>query len=147
MSGIFDLLFVPLLWLFQSQPLSLNPDRDTERFVDEFNGKYGESTHPTLITSSYQETVQNAHIQSKFLLVYLHSPLHEESDHFCKHVLCGRELAALFAGPVLLWAGSVWDPEAYGLSSQLRASAFPFLALLVCQSPRMVQIVDKIQGR
>eukprot|EP01036_Dinobryon_divergens_P027762 gene27762-36584_t len=44
------------------------------------------------------------------------------------------------------WAGKIWDSEAYGLSSQLKATAYPFVALLVCQSNRMVQVAEKVQG-
>ena len=40
----------------------------------------------------------------------------------------------------------MWDPEAYSLSMQLRSVAFPFVALIVCQSERSFHIVDKIQG-
>ncbi len=40
----------------------------------------------------------------------------------------------------------MWDTEAYSLSIQLKASTFPFLALLVCQSERIVQVVNRIQG-
>jgi hypothetical protein len=46
----------------------------------------------------------------------------------------------------IVWSGKIWDSEAYGLSMQLRTSSFPFLALLVCESERTVQIADRIQG-
>lgn len=144
--GFLELLFVPLRWLFQSQPLSLNPDQDTVRFVEEFNAKYG-SNHAPLVTTSYQTAVATSHAQHKFLVVYLHSPLHEDADNFCSQVLCSSRLTQVLGNDqVLFWAGRVWDPEGYALSSQLRASAFPFLAVLVCQSQRMVQIVTKVQG-
>lgn len=47
---------------------------------------------------------------------------------------------------VVLWAGNIWDPEAYNLSLLLKVSTFPFIAILHSQSERNVQIVDRIQG-
>jgi hypothetical protein len=47
---------------------------------------------------------------------------------------------------VEIWGGNIWDPEAYNLSMQFKVSTFPFIALLICQSERSVQIIDRIQG-
>jgi hypothetical protein len=144
-GGLFGLLMVPLRWLFQARPLSLNPDLDTQKFIDEYNLKFG-AAHPDFHAGSYQSAVATAFERSKFLLVYLHSPLHEDTPRFCRGVL-GSENVATYANQNLItWTGRVWDPEAYGLSTQLRATTFPFLALLVCQSNRTVQIAERIQG-
>lgn len=144
-GGLLGLLIVPLRWLFQARPLSLNPDQDTLKFIDEYNMKYSPA-HPTFHAGSYQSAVAHAFEQSKFLLVYLHSPLHEDSQRFCRGVLAAPAMVAYANQNLVTWTGRVWDPEAYGLSTQLRASSFPFVALLVCQSNRTVQIADRIQG-
>ncbi|KAJ1425463.1 thioredoxin-like protein [Ochromonadaceae sp. CCMP2298] len=144
-GGLFGLVLVPLRWLFQARPTSLNPEQDTVKFVDEYNLKVS-PTHPSFHLGSYQSAVARAFQQSKFLLVYLHSPLHGDSTRFCRGVLGSPAVVAFVNQNAVMWAGRVWDPEAYGLSTQLRASAFPFLALLVCQSNRTVQIADRIQG-
>lgn len=144
-GGLLGLLIVPLRWLFQARPLSLNPDQDTQKFIDEYNMKYS-PTHPTFHAGSYQSAVAHAFEQSKFLLVYLHSPLHEDSQRFCRGVLAAPAVVTYANQNLVTWTGRVWDPEAYGLSTQLRASSFPFVALLVCQSNRTVQIADRIQG-
>jgi len=144
-EGLFGLLLVPLRWLFQARPISLNPNLDTERFIDEYNLKVS-PTHPTFHTGSYQSAVATAFERSKFLLVYLHSPLHEDTPRFCRGVLSAPGLVNYSNQNLVVWAGRVWDPEAYGLSTQLRATTFPFVALLVCQSNRSVQIADRIQG-
>ena len=44
------------------------------------------------------------------------------------------------------WAGQIWDSEAYGVGLQLKATTYPFLALLICHSNKTVQIADKLQG-
>jgi FAS-associated factor 2 len=118
---------------------------DTVKFIDEFNLQYS-LNHPTFHPSSYQSAVSLAFSSSRFLLVYLHSPMHEDSDRFCRQVLCSQTLRDLASQQMVTWVGKVWDPEAYGLSTQLRASSFPFVALLVCQSNRVVQIAERLQG-
>lgn len=66
-GGITDLLTVPLRWLFQSRPISLNPHRDTLTFIDEYNESYG-NNHPTFHAGAFQSAVANAFSQSKLLL-------------------------------------------------------------------------------
>uniref|UniRef100_A0A7S3MDT0 UBX domain-containing protein n=1 Tax=Spumella elongata TaxID=89044 RepID=A0A7S3MDT0_9STRA len=144
-NGLFGLLFIPIRWLFQARPISLNPNQDTERFIDDYNLRVS-PTHPNFHTGSYQSAVATAFERSKFLLVYLHSPLHEDTPRFCRGVLSAPGVVNYANENLITWAGRVWDPEAYGLSTQLRATTFPFVALLVCQSSRSVQIADRIQG-
>lgn len=138
-------LFSPVRWLFQTRPVSLNPQRDTLKFIDDFNLQYS-TNHPTFHPDSYQSAVALAFSTSKFLLVYLHSPIHEDTNRFCRQVLSSPRLTTLASQYMVTWAGKIWDSEAYGLSTQLKATAYPFIALIVCQSSRMVQVADKIQG-
>ena len=144
-GGLFGLLLVPLRWLFQVRPTSLNPENDTLKFIEEYNQKYS-SNHTLFHPNSYQNAVTVAHQSSKFLLIYLHSPLHEETDHFCENIMKSPSIVSYLNQHMVTWVGRVWDAEAYALSSQLRVSSFPFLAVLVCQSNRTVQIADRIQG-
>lgn len=75
--------------------------------------------------------------------IFIHIPL---TMH--RQVLCSERITRLINGnDVLVWGGSIWDPEPYNLSLQLKVSTFPFLALLTCESERSVQILDRIQGR
>lgn len=144
-SAAFEMILTPLRWLFQTHPISLNRELDTIKFIGEFDLKYS-SQHPTFIDGSYQSAVARAFQQSKFLLIYLHSPMHEDTAKFCNQVLCSERFSQFANQNVICWAGKIWDPEAYDLSSQLRASSYPFLALLLCQSDRVVQIADRVQG-
>lgn len=38
------------------------------------------------MAESYREAVQEAARQHKFLMVYLHSPLHQDTPDFCRYV-------------------------------------------------------------
>lgn len=144
-GGLTGLLLVPLKWLFQSRPISLYPEQDSLRFIEEYNNKYS-TEHPIFHRHSYQNAVATAFQRTKFLLVYLHSPIHDDTQRFCQSVLSAPSLVTYTNENMLTWAGKIWDPEAYGLSSQLKVSTFPFMAVLICQSNRTVQVVERIQG-
>jgi hypothetical protein len=144
-GGLLDLLMYPLQWLFQVQSTMINPARDAQRFISDFNSSFG-LRGPRFHDNSYQSAVATAFRESKFLLIYLHSPLHEDTDRFCEQVLCSPQFVEMTSANVVLWGGRVFDPEAYGLSTQLGVSAYPFMALLICQSARSAQIADRIQG-
>lgn len=135
----------PIKLVFFTRPAKLNPESDTRQFVNDFNAKYGYQ-HPTFQISSYQSAVVHAFRQHKLLLVYIHSPLHEDTGAFCENALCSQNVTRYIDENTVFWSGCVWDAEAYSLSTQLKASTFPFLALLVCQSERVVQVIDRIQG-
>jgi hypothetical protein len=144
-GGLTGLLLVPLRWLFQSRPISLHPEQDSLRFIEEYNNEYS-TEHPIFHRHSYQNAVATAFQRTKFLLVYLHSPIHDDTQRFCQSVLSAPSLVTYTNENMLTWAGKIWDPEAYGLSSQLKVSTFPFMAVLICQSNRTVQVVERIQG-
>lgn len=135
----------PLKVVFYTRPAVLNPEADTRQFVNDFNAKYGYQ-HPNFQLSSYQSAVVQAFRQHKLLLVYIHSPLHEDTSAFCENTLCSQNVTRYIDENTIFWSGCVWDAEAYSLSTQLKAATFPFLALLVCQSERVVQVIDRIQG-
>jgi len=82
-TGLIDKLLAPLRWLFQSRPISLNPEGDTRKFIADFDSNFGRN-HPVFMPTTYQEAVRQAFRSSKFLMVYLHSPLHEDSFRFCR---------------------------------------------------------------
>lgn len=81
--GILGLLSRPLSWLINTRGTVLNPDADTRKFNDEFDRKFL-STHPKFFNRSYTQAVEHAFRNQKFLLVYLHSPLHEDTNKFCQ---------------------------------------------------------------
>ena len=83
-SFIYNILS-PIKWLFQSRPISLTPEADTRKYISDFETKFG-NNHPYFLPITYQQAVTNAYRASKFLLVYLHSPLHEDSSRFCSYV-------------------------------------------------------------
>lgn len=131
--------------LFQPQPVAFNPDADTRKFIDSFSSTYS-SDHVNFVDGSYKTCVANAFRQSKLLLIYLHSPLHEDTDNFCQQVLCSPAFCQFTNDNFICWGGSVWNAEAYSLTMQLKCTTFPFFAVLMCQSENTVEIVERIEG-
>eukprot|EP00605_Chrysophyceae_sp_TOSAG23-4_P000512 GSChrysophyteH1.ASY1.ANO1.574.1 assembled CDS len=144
-NPLFDSLLHPLKWLLRPSRALLTPSADLRRFHETFQSTYGES-RPQFMDQPYPNAVRHAFRQGKFMLVYLHSPMHEDTDEFCKRTLCKPNVIRELDSKLLCWAGSVQASEAYSLSIQLQAHAYPFMALLVARSEREVMIADKIQG-
>jgi FAS-associated factor 2 len=113
--------------------------------VDEFEKQYG-SIHPKFLISSYRSAVAKSDQDSKFLLIYLHSPDHENTESFCQHTLTSDELTHFVDHNMNMWAGSVTNPDAHVVGSQLGVATFPFLALLVCAN-NSVRVVFKMHGQ
>ena len=131
-------------WVFSTRRVLHSPDEDSQRFVGRFEQSY--QRPPRLFSGSYQAAVRQANLDSKFLLIYLHSDLHENVDEFCREVLCAPNIVRYIDNNFLFWAGSVSDVEAYALTYQLKCKSFPFLSVLLCQSESLVQILDTMQG-
>lgn len=127
-----------------SSPIS-NPEIETSNFINYFDAHYS-SDHPTFLTGSYRTAVEEAHRQSKLLIVYIHSPLHVDSNNFCNNILCSASFKEYVDRNFLFWVGSITDMEAYSLSIQLKLTSFPFLTIFMCQSRNAVQIADRFNG-
>ncbi|CAN0576418.1 unnamed protein product, partial [Ectocarpus sp. 12 AP-2014] len=56
---------------------TLTPNQNVKR-------QYGQERRPMFLAESYREAVQEAARQHKFLMVYLHSPLHQDTPNFCR---------------------------------------------------------------
>ena len=85
-NGIFDSLINSLRWLFQYSPTPNNPQqerRDVSRFCDKFKLDYGEDG-PPFQDATYLSTIDEAFRQAKFVIMYLHSPLHDDTERFCR---------------------------------------------------------------
>jgi len=163
-NPLLDTLLTPLKFLLRPRVATVNPDADARRFVQTFEQTYGDGstageavtagaegsasarTVPRLHSQSYSSAVLQAHRQGRFVLVYLHSPMHEDTADFCRQTFCRGAVARATETHLVTWAGSVHDVEGYSLSQQLQATAYPFLALLIARNEREVQVCDRLQG-
>ncbi|DAZ93833.1 TPA: hypothetical protein N0F65_009341 [Lagenidium giganteum] len=144
-KSLVELLFSPISYLLGDGEAE-DPQMSAVAFNQSLRIKYGDHC-PRFEHSSFRDAVTTARTASKFLLVYLHSNLHDETDSFCRHSLCTEELATYLNDNVALvsWGGCVQQAEGFGVSLSLGCAKFPYLALLTCVS-RGVNVVEKITG-
>ena len=107
--------------------------REATEFSKRFEESYG-TTHPEFYAGGFREAWRHAHTSYRFLVLYLHSGCHKDTDQMCRDVLCNGEAAAYLTENFVVWAGDVSQPEAYMLSSQMGATGLPFLAVFLCKA-------------
>jgi hypothetical protein len=116
-------------------------------FIAEFEAAYGGSgvRHPAWVAANWRDAATTAHRAFKFLLVYLHSPEHEDTDAFAREVLCCPEVVAYVDEHFVAWGGSIRAPDAFSLSGRLNVSTYPCIALLAFSGSR-TKLVAAAQG-
>ncbi len=114
-----------------------NPLGDVRTFCSEFESRYG-TDHPPFFMGSYAQALEEAKKELKFLMVYLHSEDHQDTDGFCRGTLCHPRVVEYMRNNMLLWACSVRLPEGGRVSEALRECGYPFLAVIVLRQSRMV---------
>jgi len=101
----------------------------SEWFSDEFHdGDAASGIH--FVQLSHREALRFASRQTKLLLVYLHSPTHQESELFCSQVLTAPEVTSYVNENFVAWGGCVRDGDAHALAEGVNVTSFPYVALL-----------------
>ncbi|KAG5466774.1 hypothetical protein LSCM1_00951 [Leishmania martiniquensis] len=88
-----------------------------------------------------EEAKRHAQHDSRYLVLYLHSPRHENTEAYLREVLAADEIIALLHESSVLFGVSVADTEGTLLAEELGAHAFPFVAALVGNT-----VVLRLQG-
>ncbi|KAI6652307.1 FAS-associated factor 2 [Oopsacas minuta] len=122
-----------------------DPIKDVRDFKTEFNRKYSEN-HYDFFTGTYGAALAKAKSEIRFLLVYLHSPKHNDTDVFCRDILSSDMVACLLVQyNVLLWGVSVRSLEGKRVSRILRENTYPFMALILSHNHHM-EVVHRFEG-
>eukprot|EP01134_Creolimax_fragrantissima_P008300 CFRG8300T1 len=133
-----DYFFGPFLRAVISFSRSLvEPELDVDaatlarNFETEFNEKYG-IRHPPFFYGSYVQAMRKAKEELKFLVVYIHSPRHEDTDEFCKNYLSNQEVMDLCYGAnSVLYAAMTNTSEGWGTALSLQATGYPFVGVIL----------------
>jgi FAS-associated factor 2 len=129
----------------------LNPRDTAARFKREFEEEYGHHSLP-FFDGGYNQALDLAKKDLKFLLVVLISPEHENTLAFIQDTLLSPDVTSFINDPannIILWGGNVQDSEAYQASTQLRCTKFPFSALIAHtprQGPNSMSTVARLAG-
>lgn len=116
-------------------PLSrshLSPQASTSSFLRNFSSTYGQHTLP-FVDTSYARAFDTAKADCKFLLVIPLSLEHNETDRFVRQTLLAPSTSNYFtdtSSNMILWAGSVADPECCQVAKALGIDSFPSSAVI-----------------
>ena len=114
-------------------------------FIREYNHQYGD-LHPPFNRGGYYQVLEEAKRDLRFLLVYLHSEGHQDTDSFCRNVLSNNDvMQQIEESNILFWGCSVRKSEGHRVSQALRENTYPFLAMIVLRQHRMV-VVGRQEG-
>lgn len=117
---------------------------DVLSFKEDFERRYGR-IHPTFYEGSYSQAIEDAKKELRFLLIYLHSSEHKETEQFCRSTLTNEGFKEYVNGNMLFWAADVQTREGYRVSCALRETTYPFMAVACLRDNRMM-VVGRLQG-
>lgn len=123
----------------------LDPATQAQMFIQRFKAQYGDR-HPRFLDVSWRQAATQAQSDLKFLFVYLHSPEHQDTERFCRDVLCNPEVVDFVNQNFVSWGGEVTQSDAFLLSGRLAVSTYPYMALLLSNPGNRVKSVAVIQG-
>mmetsp|Transcript_20362 Transcript_20362/g.64050 ORF Transcript_20362/g.64050 Transcript_20362/m.64050 type:complete len:265 (+) Transcript_20362:189-983(+) len=77
---------------------------------------------PAFYADSYRQAAASAAAQSKLLLIYLHSALHEDAAAFCRDALATPDVERFCRSRFVLWGADVESADGHALADALRAA-------------------------
>ncbi|KAL2649595.1 hypothetical protein R1flu_017723 [Riccia fluitans] len=126
-------------------PMPPSGASEASAFVRNFEREYGEN-HPNFQAISFMEALRRAEQQYKFLFVYLHAPDHANTPSFCESILCSPAVSEFVNENFVVWGGDVRASEGFQMSNRLKASTFPFCAVVTASSNQRIALLQQIEG-
>ncbi|XP_034704693.1 plant UBX domain-containing protein 10 [Vitis riparia] len=114
-------------------------------FVASFEKDYG-ATRPNFVTEGFMDGLQLSRNAFKLLFVYLHSPDHPDTPLFCERTLCSEPLAAFINENFVSWGGNIRASEGFKMSNSLKASRFPFCAVVMAATNQRIALLQQVEG-
>ncbi|GAB4834623.1 Plant UBX domain-containing protein 10 [Ancistrocladus abbreviatus] len=116
-------------------------------FVAEFERDFGGlRMRPNFVSEGFMDALQRSRHAYKLLFVYLHSPEHPDTPVFCERILCNEVLAAFVNENFVAWGGSIRSSEGFKMSNSLKASRFPFCAVVMAATNQRIALLQQIEG-
>ncbi|CAK7224705.1 UBX domain-containing protein 10 [Sporothrix curviconia] len=115
----------------------LNPRDAAARFKREFEEATGSKALP-FVEMGYTQAYDKAKTDPKYLVIVLMAPEHDDTKSYARDTLLHPDVVEFINNPannIMLWGGSVRDPEAYQVSLEHRVTKFPFMAT-ICVTPK-----------
>ncbi|VDK48351.1 unnamed protein product [Anisakis simplex] len=134
--------------LLRVTPLMVtDPRADVQKFVDEFNSRYGNERNTIQwYNAQYTDALNECKTSLRFMLAYLHNPSHQATDRFVKEQLLSEQMKQFIErNNILMWGCSVQTQEGYKVSMALRENTYPFLGLM-CMRDHHMSLVFRLEG-
>ncbi|KAI9248388.1 hypothetical protein BY458DRAFT_560158 [Sporodiniella umbellata] len=115
-------------------------------FMSRFESMYGKR-HLAFLSLGYQQALEKAREEKRPLLIILQSEEHDDTDTFSRHTLTSPALIEYMAAQgILVWAGDVKEREVHEVSHDLKATRYPFMALMEYKNHKLI-LTQRIHGR
>ncbi|RAL50963.1 hypothetical protein DM860_005319 [Cuscuta australis] len=129
-----------------TQLLSVSPSAsEAMAFIDAFEASFG-STRPNFIADGFMEVLQRSRHAYKLLFVYLHSPDHPDTPVFCERTLCNQAVVDFVNENFVSWGGSIRASEGFKMCNSLKASRFPFCAVVMAATNQRLALLQQVEG-
>lgn len=112
-------------------------------FVSGFERDYG-TTRPNFVSEGFMDALQRSRNTFKLLFVYLHSPDHPDTPLFCQRTLCTEAMAEFVNENFVSWGGSIRASEGFKMSNSLKASRFPFCAVVMAATNQRIALLQQV---
>lgn len=113
-------------------------------FVANFERDYGTASRPNFVAEGFMDALQRSRHAYKLLFVYLHSPEHPDTPVFCQRTLCSEPFAAFVNENFVAWGGSIRASEGFKMSNSLKASRFPFCAVVMAATNQRIALLQQV---
>ncbi|KDP25236.1 hypothetical protein JCGZ_20392 [Jatropha curcas] len=120
--------------------------REAMEFVSVFEREYG-SRRPNFVTEGFMDALQRSRNAYKLLFVYLHSPDHPDTPMFCERTLCSDVFSAFVNENFVAWGGSIRASEGFKMSNSLKASRYPFCAVVMPATNQRIALLQQVEGQ
>ncbi|XP_010541824.1 PREDICTED: plant UBX domain-containing protein 10-like [Tarenaya hassleriana] len=115
-------------------------------FVAAFEREYGSNFRPNFVADGFMDALQRSRSEFKLLFVYLHSPDHPDTPVFCERTLCNEAFAAFVNENFVSWGGSIRASEGFKMSNSLKASRYPFCAVVMPAANQRIALLQQVEG-
>ncbi|KAG1142934.1 hypothetical protein G6F37_003124 [Rhizopus arrhizus] len=114
-------------------------------FKQVFESRYG-SSHVDFFQAGYNQALEKAKNESRLLLVILQSDDHDQTGLFCRETLTSKCLIDYTREKnILIWGGNVKESESHKVSLSLKATRYPFSALIGLKDRKMT-VIERLEG-
>ncbi|KAH3667027.1 hypothetical protein WICMUC_005374 [Wickerhamomyces mucosus] len=120
----------------RSEPKGRDPSQTARNFISKFNLYYdNDNSKIDFFEGGYTSALYIAKRDARFLLVYLHSEEHDDTNTFITETLLNTQfLKVVKDHNILVWGGNVLESESFQVSNNMNVTKYPFLGLLSLKS-------------